>query len=58
MTLFVVLSCYLLKKSKYEAKIAGDIFTDKRFFTDKPLIKIENVAFCYSIVLFAEKEKI
>ena len=33
----------------------GDYFTDKRVFTDKPLIKTENDFFKYSIVLLDKK---
>ena len=50
MSLFVIVSGNLLKKSKSESKTAGDIFTDKRFFTDKPLIKIKNDYFWHSFV--------
>ena len=42
---------------KSETKTAGDIYTDKRFFTDKPLIKMKNDFVCYRIMLFVEKSK-
>ena len=55
MTFFCTVLCFLLKNSKSEAKTAGDIFTDKRFFTDKPLIKTKNDYFLYNMVFFAGK---
>ena len=42
MTLFDLVSAYLLKNNKYETKTAGDIFTDKRYFTDQALMKTKN----------------
>ena len=56
MTIFCSVSCYLLKKTESERKIAGDIFTDKRFFTDKPLIKTKNVTFGYNIVILVKRK--
>ena len=56
MTFSSIVSCYLIKKNNSETKTAGDNFTDKRVFTDKPLIKTENDFFKYSIVLFDKKE--
>ena len=51
MTILSLVSCYLMKKSNSETKTAGDNFTDKRFFTDKPLIKTKNdflsIVSCY-----------
>ena len=40
MTVFVMLSCCYVKKKGFGIKTVGDIFTDKRFFTDKLLIKL------------------
>ena len=56
MTIFSIVSCYLMQKSNSETKTAGDNFTDKRDFTDKPLIKIENHFFYDSTVLLDAKE--
>ena len=52
----MIVPCYLMQKSNSETKTAGDNFTDKRNFTDKPLIKAENDYFQYSILLLDEKE--
>ena len=40
-----MLSCRFVKKNEFCQKTAGDIFTDKRFFTDKLLIKSMNDGF-------------
>ena len=45
-----------MKKSNSETKTACDNFTDKRVFTDKPLIKTENDFFYDSILLLDAKE--
>ena len=42
MTVFDMLSCCFVKKNEFGQKTAGNIFTDKRIFTDKTLIKTEN----------------
>ena len=57
MTFFSIVSCYLIKKSNSETKTASDNFTDKRFFTDKSMIKTENYFYYYSILLLDEKEQ-
>ena len=57
MTFLSIVSCYLIKKSNSDTKTAGDNLTDKRFFTDKPLIKTENDFFKSSIVLLDKKEQ-
>ena len=49
MILFVIVSSNLLKKTKSETKTAGDIYTDKQFFTDKLPIKTKNDTLCNSI---------
>ena len=36
------LSLFIGQKGNFDGVAAGDHFTDKRFFTDKPLIKPEN----------------
>ena len=46
-----------MKKSNSETKTAGDNFTDKRFLTDKPLIKTETYLYKYSILLLYKKEQ-
>ena len=38
-------SCCLVEKKGFKPKTAGDIFTDKPFFTDKPLIRAINDGF-------------
>ena len=55
MSLSVKALCYLSKESKSQTKTAGNNFTDKRFFTDKTLIKTKNVTFCFIIFIFAKK---
>ena len=55
MSLSVIILSYLLKESKSQTKTAGNNFTDKRFFTDKTLIKTKNVTFCFIIFIFAKK---
>ena len=55
MSFSVIVLSYLLEESKSQTKPAGNNFTDKRFFTNKPLIKTKNVTFCFNIILFAKK---
>ena len=45
MTVFDMLSCCFVKKNEFGQKTAGNIFTDKRIFTDKPLILVINDGF-------------
>ena len=46
-----------MPKKNFDGIAAGDNFTDKRVFTDKPLIKTENDFFKYSIELLDKKEQ-
>ena len=36
-----MLSCCFVKKKGFGQKTASDIFTDKRFFTDKPTWRLQ-----------------
>ena len=55
MTLIVIVSCYLLKKSKSEPKTPGDIFADKRFFIDEPPIKTK-MTLCFILSCYLLKK--
>ena len=45
-----------MKKNKSETKIADHIFTDKPFFTDKPLIRTRYELFWYFISLLNKNQ--
>ena len=50
-------SCCLVQKKWLEPKTAGDFYTDKHFFTDKPLMKAIYDGFWHAIVLLCEKNE-
>ena len=58
MAIFGKVSCDLLKMGKSEPKTPGDIFADKRLFTDKPPINTKNDTLCYTFVFLVEKDDI